>query len=29
MAILANTTFGIGRLISKSPSYRFRDKNEQ
>ena len=29
MVILTNTTFGIDRLISKNPSYRFRDKNEQ
>ncbi|SVA85036.1 uncharacterized protein METZ01_LOCUS137890 [marine metagenome] len=29
MVILTNTTFGIGRLISKNSSYRFRDKNEQ
>ena len=29
MVILTSTTFGIDRLISKNPSYRFRDKNEQ
>ena len=29
MVILTNTTFGIDRLISKTSSYRFKDKNEQ